>query len=97
MRPSPHLLLITSADHWREQWSSPVYRPLELELQGFVACNLPGDIDRHLERRGEIWLLLRIDPNRLHSEVREAEGLSYILGPLNRDAIVSVVPLSPPR
>jgi uncharacterized protein (DUF952 family) len=92
MHPS-HLLLITSADHWAEQWSSAVYRPLELELQGFVACNLPGDIERHLERRGELWLLLQIDPSRLRAEVREAEGLSYILGPLNRDAIVSVTPL----
>jgi uncharacterized protein (DUF952 family) len=97
MTESSHLLLITSADRWREQWSSSVYRPPELELQGFVACNLPADIDRHLERRGELWLLLRIDADKLHAEVRDAEGLSYILGPINREAIVSVVPLGPQR
>ena len=75
-----------------------------LEQQGFIHCSFPTQVQAiaDLVYRGrDDVVLLEIDPERLTSPVREEEGhgggelFPHIYGPLNRDAVVRVVPLRP--
>lgn len=72
-----------------------------LDEEGFIHASrreqVQGVFDRYYARAGEPLVLLAIDPSRLESEVRvDAVGddtYPHIYGPINRKAVVEVVPL----
>lgn len=79
------------------------YRPASLETEGFVHCSAHDQVlataNRFYAGRDDL-LLLTIDPDRLASEVRWEEGepgerFPHVYGPLDRVAVLAVVPLRP--
>jgi RNA polymerase sigma factor (sigma-70 family) len=87
------LWLITSARHWLEQRPLSVYRPAELEEQDHVRCSTLADIEACLGRRDELRVLLEIDTTRLTAPVQRRPEGTFILGAIEREAIVKVEPL----
>lgn len=69
--------------------------------EGFIHASrreqVAGVFDRYYAHAGEPLVLLTIDPSRLDSEVRvESVGddtYPHVYGPINRAAVVEVVPL----
>jgi uncharacterized protein (DUF952 family) len=78
------------------------YRNASLESEGFVHCtagerNLLEVAERHYAGEAGDWLVLVIDPARVEAEIRwqvQADAMAYphLHGPLNRDAVVAVLP-----
>src|SRR5207248_11165620 len=64
--------------------------------EGFVHCSFAHQVqptaDRFYRGRGDV-LLLVIDPGALTSPVKVEEAFPHIYGPINRDAVVRVVPV----
>jgi RNA polymerase sigma-70 factor (ECF subfamily) len=87
------LWVITSARHWMAQRALAVYHPPELDQQGAVRCSTPSDIEERLDGRDELCVLLELDTARLQAPVqRRPEGV-FLLGPIEREAIIKVEPL----
>lgn len=72
-----------------------------LDEEGFIHASrreqVQGAFDRYYAKAGEPLVLLTIDTTRLESEVRvESVGddsYPHVYGPINRKAVVDVVPL----
>ena len=97
---------IATAADWRATLSSGTYTTSTvgrtLEEEGFIHASrrdqVQGVFDRYYAGLGEDLVLLTIDPARLTgAEVRvEAVGddsYPHVYGPINRSAVVDVVPL----
>lgn len=107
MTPSGARLIFhiaTRAD-WEETLESGTYTTSTagrtLAGEGFIHASrreqVQGVYDRYYAKAGEPLVLLTIDPTRLDSEVRvESVGddtYPHVYGPINREAVVDVVPL----
>ncbi len=77
------------------------YLPADFERDGFIHCTDGREAEsivltlHYRDSPGE-WLVLCVDKDRLTSPVRyddPAEVYPHIYGPLNRDAIVAVLPI----
>lgn len=96
--------IATDAD-WRRTLETGTYTTSTvgrtLEEEGFIHASrrdqVQGVFDRYYRGLGEHLVLLTIDPARLESEVRvEPVGddtYPHVHGPINRSAVVDVVPL----
>lgn len=78
------------------------YRADSLETEGFIHCSyahqVAGAANRFYAGAGELSVL-RIDPARLASPLKEepagsGELFPHIYGPINRAAVLAVLPLS---
>jgi uncharacterized protein (DUF952 family) len=78
------------------------FRAPSLETEGFIHCSNREQVARSANKfyadESEM-LLLAIDPDRLTSELRDEEGgpgelFPHVYGPINREAIVDVIPLA---
>lgn len=106
--PAPHRIFhIATAADWRRTLETGTYTTSTvgrtLEEEGFIHASrrdqVPGVFDRYYRSLGEDLVLLTIDPARLaDAQVRvEAVGddtYPHVYGPINRSAVLDVVPLS---
>ena len=105
--PAPDRIFhIATAADWRRTLQSGTYTTSTvgrtLEEEGFIHASrrdqVQGVFDRYYAGLGEDLVLLTIDPARLEAEVRvEAVGgdtYPHVYGPINRSAVIDVVPLS---
>ena len=100
-----HIIHVTTPESWRRQADTPFYEADSLSSEGFIHnCHPPqlrGVLGRHFA--GNLGLvgalvLLVIDPALLTSELREEEASAgerfpHIYGPLDRAAVLSVLPI----
>lgn len=92
-----HLALRTA---WERDAERP-YRADSLATEDFIHCSHADQVARSANRfhaDAADLLVLHIDPKLLASPLREeaasnGEWFPHIHGPLNRDAVVAVVPL----
>lgn len=104
--PAPHRIFhIATAADWRRTLETGSYTTSTvgrtLAEEGFIHASrrdqVQGVFDRYYAGLGQDLVLLTIDPARLESEVRvEAVGndsYPHVYGPINRSAVVDVVPL----
>ena len=105
------ILHITSRPEWQSAEKRGLFAASSLMSEGFIHCSTPEQVVpvANAFYRGQSGLvLLVVDENRLKPEVRweapagaAAEGISdsdlfpHIYGPLNVDAVVSVLDFSP--
>ncbi len=88
-------------DYYRSIPANQAYQPLEFEREGFIHCTRGAEqvvvvANRYYRNDVRSLLLLVIDEERLTAEIKNEiaeDGLAYphLYGPLNRDAIISVV------
>ncbi len=98
MRPVYHLV---PRSVWERDLAQP-YRADSLATEGFIHCSFADQVARSANRfyaNAVDLLVLTIDPARLASPLRDepaGDGHSYphVYGPLNRDAVTAVVPLT---
>lgn len=104
--PPERIFHIATAADWRRTLASGTYTTSTvgrtLEEEGFIHASrrdqVQGVFDRYYAALGEDLVLLTIDPARLSdADVRvEAVGddtYPHVYGPINRSAVVDVVPL----
>jgi uncharacterized protein (DUF952 family) len=98
------ILHITKRNAWERAQALGSYRADTLESQGFIHCSTPEQVVRvanSLFRWQDDLMLLSIDREEVEAEIRyeNLEGgeevFPHIYGPLNIDAVVSVVDLKP--
>ena len=86
---------------WESRSPTVDYAPLSLDREGFIHCTngvdeLVATANRHYREVPGDFLVLVLDRTRIKPIVRyddPAQLYPHIHGPLNRDAIVRVVPL----
>jgi uncharacterized protein (DUF952 family) len=105
--PAPERIFhIATAADWRRTLQTGTYTTSTvgrtLEEEGFIHASrrdqVQGVFDRYYAGLGEDLVLLTIDPARLtDAEVRveavAADTYPHVYGPINRSAVVDVVPL----
>ena len=103
--PPERIFHIATADDWRKALGTGAYTTStvggSLEQEGFIHASrrdqVQGVFDRYYRGLREDLVLLTIDTARLESEVRmEPVGddtYPHVYGPINRSAVVDVVPL----
>ncbi len=93
---------ITTTADWTAQRDSLTYEAASLATEGFIHLSakeqVAGVLERYYQNVPDL-LLLHVDPNRLTAELRyEAatnnEQFPHLYGPLNRDAVVNIEPIS---
>ncbi len=95
-----HILHVTTPEAWRRGAETPHYEPDSLASEGFIhncrPAQLRGVLGRHFAGHRALVLLV-VDPARLTSEVREEEShgetFPHVYGPIDRAAVVSVLPI----
>ena len=95
-----HILHVTTPEAWRRGAETPYYEAESLASEGFIHnCRpdqLRGVLGRHFAGHRALVLLV-VDPARLTSEVREEEShdetFPHVYGPIDRAAVVSVLPI----
>ena len=95
-----HILHVTTPEAWRRGASTPYYEAESLASEGFIHnCRpdqLRGVLGRHFAGHRALVLLV-IDAALLTSEVREEEShgetFPHVYGPIDRAAVVSVLPI----
>lgn len=92
---------IVPAEYFRDCPAEAPYTPPGFLDEGFIHCtdgeqNLADTANRHYRDERRMFVVLAIDTALLDAEVKyEDPGRVYphIYGPLNRDAIVAVLPI----
>ena len=95
-----HILHVTTPEAWRRAGDTPYYEAESLASEGFIhncrPAQLRGVLGRHFAGHRALVLLV-VDPGRLTSEVREEEShgetFPHVYGPIDRAAVVSVLPI----
>ena len=95
-----HILHVTTPEAWRRDAETPFYEAESLASEGFIHNCHPGQLrgvlGRHFAGHRALVLLV-IDPAQLTSEVREEEAVGetfpHVYGPIERAAVVSVLPI----
>src|SRR5438128_2300205 len=91
---------IAVASDWEAAKAAGTYqistRGQTLDQAGCIHASTAAQVDstrmRFYQDAGEL-VLLEIDPERLHAEVRYEGGYPHIYGPLNLDAVVAATPM----
>lgn len=94
------ILHVTTPEAWRRAGETPYYKAESLGSEGFIhncrPAQLRGVLGRHFAGHRALVLLV-VDPGRLTSEVREEEShgetFPHVYGPIDRAAVVSVLPI----
>ncbi len=98
----PSLTYHLVAEPVYESWdASQDYTPEDYERDGFIHCtdgiaNVLATANRYYKDDDRHWLVLVIDKEKVSAEVKYEDAKKiypHIYGPLNRDAIVSELPL----
>ena len=92
---------LVAAEYYRDSDRTAAYTPEEFEADGFIHCTdgaeeLAKVANRYYKADRRMYVALLIDKAKVGPEVvYEDEGRLYphIYGPLNRDAIVEIVPV----
>jgi uncharacterized protein (DUF952 family) len=92
---------LVAAAYYRDCDAGAAYVPEAFAADGFIHCtdgaqNLADVANRYYRGDQRMYVALVIDKARVAAEIRyeDADGIyPHIYGPLNRDAIVSIVPL----
>ena len=95
-----NILHVTTPEAWRRGAGTPHYEAESLASEGFIhncrPAQLRGVLGRHFAGHRALVLLV-VDPARLTSEVREEEShgetFPHVYGPIDRAAVVSVLPI----
>lgn len=96
-----HIIHVTTPEAWRRQSDAPAYEADSLQSQGYIhncrPAQLRGVLGRHFAGHRAL-LLLVIDPAQLTADVREEEArhgerYPHVYGPIDRSAVVSVLPI----
>lgn len=98
------ILHITRRSDWEAAQDEGDYRLDTLALEGFIHCSTPeqvlGPANEFYRGQNDLVLLV-IDPDRLEAELvyedsyNAGTAFPHIYGPLNLDAVTSVVPFPP--
>lgn len=97
------ILHITPRSHWQQAQQTGEYRAASLETEGFIHCSTPSQIvvtaNRFYQGQTDL-VLLCIDPDHLHSELRydkidTGETFPHLYGPLNLEAVTQVLEFMP--
>ena len=94
------ILHVATPEAWRRGAETPLYEAESLATEGFIhnchPAQLRGVLGRHFAGHRALVLLV-IDPALLTSEVREEEAVGetfpHVYGPIDRAAVVSVLPI----
>ena len=94
------ILHVTTPEAWRRDAETPFYEAESLASEGFIHnCRpdqLRGVLGRHFAGHRALVLLV-VDASRLTSEVREEEShgetFPHVYGPIDRAAVMSVLPI----
>jgi len=90
-------------DYWESQPTDRPYMPADFAREGFIHCT-QGDeqiavvANRYYRNDRRAWYVLVIAEQTVSSEIKYesgADGVLYphIYGPLNRDAVINVLPM----
>lgn len=95
---------LVSIDYWESQPADGPYTSADFAREGFIHCTqgeeqLAVVANRYYRNDRRVFYVLVIDADTLTSELKYepgADGMLYphIYGPLNRDAVVDVLPMS---
>lgn len=98
---TPLIYHMTPQAIWDAQRDAPEFVAASLADEGFIHCTAEPAMLLHVANRfyrdvPEPFIIVAIDGQRVHAEVRweEADGhlFPHIYGPLNREAVVDVLP-----
>jgi uncharacterized protein (DUF952 family) len=92
---------LVAAEYYRDCDSAAPYTPEPFADEGFIHCtdgaqNVADVANRYYKDDRRMYIALVIDTSRVTSEIRyedEARIYPHIYGPLNRDAIVTILPM----
>jgi uncharacterized protein (DUF952 family) len=92
---------LVAGSYFRDCDSSAPYTPESFADEGFIHCtdgpdNVAAVANRYYRDGQRMYVVLAIDKDALTSEVRYEDPeriYPHIYGPLNRDAIVKVLPI----
>jgi uncharacterized protein (DUF952 family) len=94
---------LVSIDYWESQPADRPYTSADFAREGFIHCTqgeeqLAVVANRYYRNDRRVFYVLVIDADALTSELKYepgADGMLYphIYGPLNRDAVVDVLPM----
>ena len=97
-----YILHICTQDEWAADQSTGEYRAATLKSEGFIHCSrpeqivwvanqyYPGAVDLVL-----LWIDLQKLSARLHWEDSDGDVFPHLYGPLNLDAVTSVIDFVP--
>jgi len=92
---------LVSGEYYRDSDSSAPYTPATFVEDGFIHCtqgvdNVAAVGNRHYKDDRRMYIVLVIDPAKVQPEIRYEDPeriYPHIYGAINRDAIVSIVPV----
>lgn len=94
---------LVAGEYYRDCDSSWPYTPADFAREGFIHCtdgaqNVADTANRHYKADRRMYIALVIDLDRVSAEVRyededKAGIYPHIYGPLNRDAIITILPI----
>jgi uncharacterized protein (DUF952 family) len=92
---------LVAAAYYRDCDSSAPYTPEPFDREGFIHCtdgaqNVADVANAYYKEDRRMYVALVIDTSRVTAEIRyedPARIYPHIYGPLNRDAIVTIVPV----
>lgn len=92
---------LVAAEYYRDTDRSRPYAPESLDTDGFIHCtdgadNVAATANRYYREDRRMYVVLVIDVARVAPEIVYADDArihSHIYGPLNRDAIVEILPV----
>ncbi len=95
------LFHLVAAEYYRDCDSTTEYVPAAFEADGFIHCtdgleNVADVANRYYKDDLRMYIVLVIDRGAVRAEIRyddEAGIYPHIHGPLNRDAIVDILPM----
>ncbi len=94
---------LVPVDYWEAQPADRPYTPADFEREGFIHCT-QGDEqiavvgNRYYRHDQRAWHVVVIDVNAVHADVKYEPGADdvlypHIYGPLNREAVINVLPM----
>ena len=92
---------LTPAEYYRDCDSTTDYIPQSFADEGFIHCtngeqDVADTANRYYKDDRRMYVVLAIDTTKVKPEIRfedEARIYPHIHGPLNRDAIIEVLPI----
>lgn len=101
MNDGPLTFHLVRADYFRSCDAHSDYVPAAFDDDGFIHCtdgaqNLADTANRHYRDDRNMYVALVIDVAKVRADVRyedDARIYPHIYGPLNRDAIVNIIPV----
>jgi len=94
---------LVPSDYWESQPTDRLYTPADFAREGFIHCTRGEEqiavvANRYYRNDQRQWLILVLEEYAITSEIKYEpgrDGLLYphIYGPLNREAVINVLPM----